>query len=157
MPLSEAALRYLAASGYAGRAPSAEPRSLAATLQQLGTIGGRGANGPQRQTIVPVGQREQTINVNATPPRAPAGAAQAATPEEDALATQAGWGGAASGVAPFLGRWDATPAQILAAAVGGYRQSRYAAQQDIAAQRQQSELFGLKKQEMQAAQAEAQR
>ena len=45
---------------------------------------------------------------------------------------------------------------MLAAAVGGYQRSRYAAQQDIAAQRQQQQLFDLKKQQMEAEQAGAQ-
>ena len=98
----------------------------------------------------------QTINVNAGAPAAPAGAAKPSTPDESALASQAGWAGANEAVAPYLGDWRATPAQILAAAVGGYNRSRYAAQQDIAAQRRADEAFGLQKQQFEAELADAQ-
>jgi hypothetical protein len=145
---SDAAERYASRPGAGGYANADRP-TLVRALQELGGIGG------QQQTIVPMGDRQQTINVN-TAPSAPAGAARPSTPDESALASQAGWAGANEAVAPYLGDWRATPAQILAAAVGGYNRSRYAAQQDIAAQRQQQQLFDLKKQEMEAAQAAAQ-
>lgn len=153
MALDERTLRYLAASrhmnpdvaeryfsrpGAGGYVNPARP-TLARTLQDLGGIGG-----------------QQTINVNTAPPRDPAGAAMPSTPDESALASQAGWAGANEAVAPFLGDWRATPAQILAAAVGGYNRSRYTAQQDIAAQRRADETFGLQKQQLAAELAGAQ-
>lgn len=164
MPLDDRTLRYLASLQTPGRdvsmwgAQPQRPTTLAGSLQQLGTIGNRRPVDPisQRQTIVagPGQGRQQTINVNAGT-SAPAGAAMPSTADESSLASQAGWAGANEAVAPYLGDWRATPAQILAAAVGGYQRSRYAAQQDIAAQRQQEQLFGLKKQELEATQAEA--
>ena len=166
MPLDDRTLRYLASLQPSGRdvsmwgAQPQRPTTLAGSLQQLGTIGNRRPVDPisERQTIVagPGQGRQQTINVNAGT-SAPAGAAMPSTADESSLASQAGWAGANEAVAPYLGDWRATPAQILAAAVGGYQRSRYAAQQDIAAQRQQEQLFGLKKQELEATQAEAKR
>ena len=153
MALDERTLRYLAASRHmnpdvaeryfsrpgAGGFVSPNRPTLARALQDLGGIGG-----------------QQTINVNTAPPRDPAGAAMPSTPDESALASQAGWAGANEAVAPFLGDWRATPAQILAAAVGGYNRSRYTAQQDIAAQRRADEAFGLQKQQLEAAQVKTQ-
>ena len=157
MPLDERTLRYLASLGITGAPAPAAPQGLASTLQQLGGVGGRRLPNPvtDRQTIVAGGAPQQTINVN-TGTTAPSGAARPSTTDESALASQAGWAGANEAVAPYLGDWRATPAQILAAAVGGYQRSRYAAQQDIAAQRQQQQLFDLKKQQMEAEQAGAQ-
>lgn len=157
MPLDERTLRYLASLGITGAPAPAAPQGLASTLQQLGGVGGRRLPNPvsDRQTIVAGGAPQQTINVN-TGTTTPSGAAKPSTADESALASQAGWAGANEAVAPYLGDWRATPAQILAAAVGGYQRSRYAAQQDIAAQRQQQQLFDLKKQEMEAEQAGAQ-
>lgn len=153
MALDERTLRYLAASRHmnpdvaeryfsrpgAGGFVSPSRPTLARALQDLGGIGG-----------------QQTINVNTAPPRDPAGAAMPSTPDESALASQAGWAGANEAVAPFLGDWRSTPAQILAAAVGGYNRSRYTAQQDIAAQRRADETFGLQKQQLAAELAGAQ-
>ena len=145
----DAAERYASRPGAGGYVNPDRP-TLARVLQDLGGIGG------PRVLIPGIGGGGQTINVNAGSPPPPAGAAKPSTPDESALASQAGWAGANEAVAPYLGDWRATPAQILAAAVGGYNRSRYAAQQDIAAQRQQQQLFDLKKQEMDATAAESQ-
>lgn len=102
-----------------------------------------------------VGQPQITNNttVNVPPSPAPAvprtGIAGPQNDEERALVNQGGWAGASAAVQPLLGDWRTSPLQVISAALGGYNQGRYGAQQDLAANRQ-------KQLELQAAQEELQ-
>lgn len=102
-----------------------------------------------------VGQPQITNNTTVNVPPAPApavprtGIAGPMTDEERALVNQGGWAGASAAVQPLLGDWRTSPLQVISAALGGYNQGRYGAQQDLAANRQ-------KQLELQAAQEELQ-
>lgn len=137
-----AAERYRSMPGMTGGFANPNRPTLARALQDLGGIGGPRALFPGRQP-------EQAA-------AGPGGAAPDEAPKARSTPAQGGWAGVASSVAPLVGDYRTSPAQVLATALAGYMRGKQGAEKDAAAEERYNQLFDLKKQELNADLATAQ-